>query len=179
MHITRRSTSRLAALAASVLLIVGFAGRASSAAPAQALPTADLTCQNISFQLEFDRASLLKTQAVAGTVFCTSPNGSAPKLSADTSTATATANACPQTIITGSGTITWLTADFSKASSTFTFTVDLTTGTFTATITGGQLAGDTATAVPTSMLTTPATCPNGQVGFKRIAVPISTITFTH
>ena len=72
-----------------------------------------------------------------------------------------------------------LTADFTPATSDFSFTLDLVNGTATATVTSGVLVGDTITAAPATAETTPATCPNGMTGLKRLDVPQTTVTFSH
>ncbi len=167
-------------LVATALLVVPepAMGTTGSAPRAQAGSTVDLPC-NLAFQFEFDRTSLRAARVAAAMGFCTSPNGSSPNLSAATVTGHGRADACPQAIVTGTGKDTWLTADFTPATSEFTFTLDLVHGTASARVTSGVLAGDTITAAPASAETTAATCPNGMTGLNRLDVPQTTVTFSH
>jgi hypothetical protein len=184
MSATRLRTVKF--VLASVVLVVAALlavpepamGTATSATRTGATSTVDLTC-NLAFQFEFDGTGLRAAKVAAAMTFCTSPNGSSPNLSAATVTGHGRADACPQTVVTGTGTDTWLTADFTKATSTFRFTLDLVHGTATATVISGALKGDTITAAPAPAMTTPATCPNGTSGLKRLAVPQTTVTFGH
>lgn len=155
------------------------------AVPASALPVPGLVCL-ITFQFDFGSSTLTETNAYGATTSCHSPDGSATHLSGNIFAAEGTATACPQLTIEGDGTIVWFTRDLTQVTSEFTFVVNINplNGpiTLSATITDGELAGATATAVPAIALAELASCP-GPVpqlpGFRRITSELATITFTH